>query len=262
MNARWFQFGAFCPLFRSHGEFPWREVWNIAPDNHPAYQSIVYYTKLRYRLLPYIYSLAGMTYFNDYTVMRPLVMDFMDDANVNNVGDQFMFGPSIMACPVYTYGARTRDVYLPKTCGWYDLYTGKYWENGKQTIPAPYERMPLMIREGAIIPFGPAIQYSDEKPADVITLFIYKGQDGKFTLYEDEGVNYNYEKGAYAMIPLEYNEQSGVLTIGDRQGEFNGMLKERTFNVITVSKDKPQSFDLNAKGQLVQYNGTKQTVKL
>lgn len=262
MNARWFQFGAFCPLFRSHGEFPWREVWNIAPDNHPAYQSIVYYTKLRYRLLPYIYSLAGMTYFNDYTVMRPLVMDFMDDANVNNVGDQFMFGPSIMACPVYTYGARTRDVYLPKTCGWYDLYTGKYWGNGKQTIPAPYERMPLMIREGAIIPFGPAIQYSDEKPADVITLFIYKGQDGKFTLYEDEGVNYNYEKGAYAMIPLEYNEQSGVLTIGDRQGEFNGMLKERTFNVITVSKDKPQPFDLNAKGQLVQYNGTKQTVKL
>ena len=262
LNTRWVQFGAFCPLFRSHGEFPWREVWNIAPDNHPAYQSIVYYTKLRYRLMPYIYSLAGMTYFKDYTVMRPLVMDFMTDTKVNNVGDQFMFGPSIMVCPVYTYEARTRDVYLPNTCGWYDLYTGKYLGNGQQTVPAPYERMPLMIREGAIIPFGPAIQYSDEKQADVITLFIYKGQDGKFTLYEDEGVNYNYEKGAYAMIPFDYNEKDGVLTIGDRQGEFNGMLKERTFNVITVSKDKPQPFDLNVKGRIVQYNGSKQIVKL
>lgn len=262
LNARWAQFGAFCPLFRSHGEFPWREVWNIAPDNHPAYQSIVYYTKLRYRLMPYIYSLAGMTYFNDYTVMRPLVMDFMNDTKVNNVGDQFMFGPSIMVCPVYTYEARTRDVYLPNTCGWYDLYTGKYLGNGQQTVPSPYERMPLMIREGAIIPFGPAIQYSDEKPADVITLFIYKGQNGKFTLYEDEGVNYNYEKGAYAMIPFDYNEKDGVLTIGDRQGEFNGMLKERTFNIITVSKDKPQPFDLNVKGQRIQYNGSKQIVKL
>ena len=262
MYARWFQFGAFCPLFRSHGEYPWREAWNIAPDQHPAYQSIVYYTKLRYRLLPYIYSLAGMTFFSDYTVMRPLVMDFMSDTNVNNVGDQFMFGPSIMACPVYTYGARSRDVYLPNTCGWYDLYTGKYLGNGKQTVAAPYEKMPLMVREGAIIPFGPAVQYSSEKPADVITLFIYKGQNGKFTLYEDEGVNYNYEKGAYATIPFEYNEQNGELTIGDRQGEFNGMLKERTFNVVAVSKDKPQVLDMNVKGQLVQYDGTKQIVKL
>ena len=119
-----------------------------------------------------------------------------------------------------------------------------------------------MVREGAIIPFGPAVQYSSEKPADVITLFIYKGQNGKFTLYEDEGVNYNYEKGAYATIPFEYNEQNGELTIGDRQGEFNGMLKERTFNVVAVSKDKPQVLDMNVKGQLVQYDGTKQIVKL
>ena len=262
MNTRWYQFGAFCPLFRAHGQYPFREIWNIAPEGHPAYNSVVYYTKLRYNMMPYIYSLAGMTHFNDYTIMRPLVMDFTADTNVNNISDQFMFGPSIMACPVYEYGARSREVYLPNTCGWYDFYTGKYMESGKQIVDAPYERMPLYVCEGAIIPYGPDMQYSDEKPAENITLYIYQGKDGEFTLYEDENVNYNYEKGAYAMIPFTYNDTEGTLTIGDRLGEFPGMLKERTFNVVVVSKDKPQAFDLKAKGQVVKYDGTKQVVKL
>ena len=262
LNTRWYQFGAFCPLFRAHGQYPFREIWNIAPEGHPAYNSVVYYTKLRYNMMPYIYSLAGMTHFNDYTIMRPLVMDFTADTNVNNISDQFMFGPSIMACPVYEYGARSREVYLPNTCGWYDFYTGKYMESGKQIVDAPYERMPLYVCEGAIIPYGPDMQYSDEKPAENITLYIYQGKDGEFTLYEDENVNYNYEKGAYAMIPFTYNDNEGTLTIGDRLGEFPGMLKERTFNVVVVSKDKPQAFNLKAKGQVVKYDGTKQVVKL
>ena len=262
LNTRWYQFGAFCPLFRAHGQYPFREIWNIAPEGHPAYNSVVYYTKLRYNMMPYIYSLAGMTHFNDYTIMRPLVMDFTADTNVNNISDQFMFGPSIMACPVYEYGARSREVYLPNTCGWYDFYTGKYMESGKQIVDAPYERMPLYVCEGAIIPYGPDMQYSDEKPAENITLYIYQGKDGEFTLYEDENVNYNYEKGAYAMIPFTYNDTEGTLTIGDRLGEFPGMLKERTFNVVVVSKDKPQAFNLKAKGQVVKYDGTKQVVKL
>ena len=262
LNTRWYQFGAFCPLFRAHGQYPFREIWNIAPEGHPAYNSVVYYTKLRYNMMPYIYSLAGMTHFNDYTIMRPLVMDFTADTNVNNISDQFMFGPSIMACPVYEYGARSREIYLPNTCGWYDFYTGKYMESGKQTVDAPYERIPLYVCEGSIIPYGPDMQYSDEKPAENITLYIYQGKDGEFTLYEDENVNYNYEKGAYAMIPFTYNDAEGTLTIGDRLGEFPGMLKERTFNVVVVSKDKPQVFNLKAKGQVVKYNGTKQVVKL
>lgn len=263
LNTRWYQFGAFCPLFRAHGQYPFREVWNIAPDGHPAYNSILYYTKLRYNMMPYIYSLAGMTYFNDYTIMRPLVMDFTADANVNNIGDQFMFGPAVMAAPVYEYGARSREMYFPAGCGWYDFYSGKYVDGGqKLKVDAPYERMPLYVREGAIIPYGPDMQYSSEKPASEITLYVYTGQDGAFTLYEDEGVNYNYEKGQYATIPFIYHEADATLTIGDRTGEFPGMLKERTFNIVKVSKDRPQPFDLKAKGTVVKYDGKGQSVKL
>ncbi len=263
LNTRWYQFGAFCPLFRAHGQYPFREVWNIAPESHPAYKSIVYYTDLRYRMMPYIYSLAGMTWFDDYTLMRALVMDFGRDTKVNNIGDQYMFGPALMACPVYEYGARNREVYFPETTGWYDFYTGKYITGGQQlVVDAPYERMPLFVREGAIIPYGPAMQYSDEKPADNITLYVYAGQNGSFTLYEDENVNYNYEKGKYAMIPFTFDEAARSLVIGDRQGEFPGMLTDRTFNVVLVDKTNPQPFDLSkAKGQTVQYNGVKQIVK-
>ncbi|KAA6308255.1 Alpha-xylosidase BoGH31A, partial [termite gut metagenome] len=201
LYTRWFQFGAFAPLFRSHGQFPLREVWNIAPENHPAYKSILYYTKLRYNLMPYVYSLAGMTYFNDYTIMRALVMDFGKDTHVNDIGDQYLLGPSLMVCPVYEYEARQRNVYFPATTGWYDFYTGNYISGGQSlSVNAPYDRIPLYVHEGAIIPYGPDMQYSDEKKPELITLYVYAGQNGTFTLYEDEGVNYNYEKGQYATI--------------------------------------------------------------
>ncbi len=196
LNARWYQFGSFCPLFRSHGQYPYREVFNISPEGHPAYNSMVWYDKLRYRLMPYIYSLAGVTYFNDYTIMRAMVMDFGSDLNVESIGDQYMFGPSLLVAPVYKYKARTREVYLPASCGWYDLYTGKYFTGGQKIdADAPYERMPLFVKEGSIIPVGPDIQYVDEKPADPLTLLVYTGRDCVFTLYEDEGINYNYEHG-------------------------------------------------------------------
>ena len=213
--------------------------------------------------MPYIYSLAGMTYFKDYTIMRPLVMDFMEDTGVNNVGDQFMFGPAMMVAPVYEYGARSRDVYFPKGKGWYDYYTGVF-QNGRvtKTVDAPYEQIPLYVRAGAIIPYGPEIQYSDEKPADSITLYVYKGDNGKFELYEDEMTNYNYEQGKYAVIPFEYNESTQKLTIGKRQGEFPGMLKKRVFNIVAVSKDKPQAIDFEAKGINVNYTGGRQTIQL
>ena len=237
LNTRWFQFGAFCPLYRAHGQFPFREPWEIAPEGHPAYESIVYYTRLRYRMMPYIYSLAGMTYFKDYTIMRPLVMDFMSDANVLNISDAYMFGPAFMAAPVYEYGARKRDVYFPECGGWYDFYTGKYQKGGIcRRVDAPYERMPLYVRAGSIVPFGPDMQWSDEKPADVIDVYVYQGADGEFTLYEDENVNYNYEKGACSMIDFSYDDSTRVLTVGERKGSFPGMLKERTFNIIPVSK--------------------------
>ena len=264
LNTRWYQFGAFCPLFRAHGQYPFREVWNIAPENHPAYRSILYYTQLRYRMMPYIYSLAGMTYFNDYTLMRPLVMDFGEDTHVNDISDQFMFGPALMVCPVYTYGARSREIYLPETTGWYDFYTGEYLNSGRQTVEAPYDRIPLFVREGAIMPYGPDLLYSDEKPADEILLYVYAGKDGEFTLYEDEGVNYNYEKGQYATIPFVYDEAKGMLTIGERQGEFPGMLKNRTFTVVWVNRDRPQAFGMKVDGDGIQvnYDGRKQVINL
>ena len=257
LNTRWFQFGAFCPLYRAHGQFPFREPWEIAPEGHPAYESIVYYTKLRYRLMPYIYSLAGMTYFKDYTIMRPLVMDFMADANVLNVSDTYMFGPAFMAAPVYEYGARTRDIYFPECEGWYDFYTGRYQEGGvRRIVDAPYDRMPLYVRAGSVVPFGPDMQWSDEKPADVIDLYVYQGADGSFTFYEDENVNYNYEKGAYAMIDFTYDDSMRLLSIGEYKGEFPGRLEERTFNVIPVSKDGI------GKARTVKYNGLATKVTL
>jgi alpha-D-xyloside xylohydrolase len=263
LNTRWHQFGVFAPLYRSHGQFPYREPWNIAPEGHPAYESILFYDNLRYRLMPYIYTMAGMTHFEDYTIMRPLVMDFSNDKNVLNINDQFMFGPNFMVCPVYKYGVRKRDVYFPAGTNWYDFNTSDYVKGGQTvSVDAPYGRIPLFIPEGAIIPVGPEIQYTDEKPADTITLYVYKGKNGSFNLYEDEGVNYNYEKGFHSSIPFSYNEANGVLTIGERKGEFKGMLKNRKFVIVPVSKENPKAFVYDVQGQVVNYDGHLQTISL
>ena len=263
LNTRWYQFGSFCPLFRSHGQFPFREVFNISPEGHPAYESMVYYDKLRYYLMPYIYSLAGLTYFNDYTIMRAMVMDFGSDKNVTNISDQYMFGPSLLVAPVYRYRARTREVYLPELCGWYNFYTGKYLKGGQKiTADAPYDRIPLFVKEGTILPSGPEIQYTDEKPADPLTLYVYCGKDCAFTLYEDEGVNYNYEQGACSTIKFSYNDTTGELTIGDRNGEFNGMLKSRTFRVIWISGERPVPFNPYAAPHASAiYDGTRTVIR-
>ncbi|RYY00221.1 MAG: alpha-xylosidase, partial [Gammaproteobacteria bacterium] len=149
LQTRWYQFGAFVPLFRVHGQFPFREIFNIAPENHPAYQSMLYYDKLRYRLMPYIYSLAGAAYHNNGSIMRGLVMDFPADTTVTNLNDQYLFGPSLLINPVYNYGQREREVYLPKTAGWYNFYNGQYFDGGKRIkSDAPYERMPLFVKSG------------------------------------------------------------------------------------------------------------------
>lgn len=258
LNTRWHQFGAFCPLYRSHGQFPFREIYNIAPENHPAYKTMVWYNKFRYRLMPYVYTLAGMTWHNDYTIMRPLVMDFNGDITVNNIGDQYMFGPSLMVAPVYEYKARTREVYFPAATGWYDLYSGQFLTGGEyRTVDAPYEKMPLYVREGAILPFGPEITSTAEKAADPVTLYVYTGRDGAFTLYEDEGVNYDYEKGEFSTIPITWDDAAGKLTIGARKGSWDGMPETRTFNVMWISKEQPQAFDLSAVPRAsVTYDGT------
>lgn len=263
LNTRWYQFGAFAPLFRAHGQFPYREPWNIAPEGHPAFQSILYYTKLRYSLMPYIYTLAGKTYWEDYTIMRPLVMDFQHDKMVKNMSDQFMFGPSMMVCPVYEYQARSREVYFPEGTIWYDFYTGKSIQGGqKLTVEAPYDKIPLYVRGGSIIPVGPEIQYTDEKPADQLILYVYAGQDGEFTLYEDEGTNYDYENGDFSKINFSYEKANHTLTIGDRIGEYKDMLKTREFIIVPITAGVSQSEALNHQGKKVVYNGKQQTLSL
>ncbi|MBQ9499313.1 MAG: DUF5110 domain-containing protein, partial [Bacteroidaceae bacterium] len=264
LQTRWNQFGCFIPLYRAHGQWPLREAFNIAPENHPAYQSIVWYHKLRYHLMPYLYSMAGWVHLNDYTMMRALVMDFGADRQVLNIKDQWMFGPSLMACPVSEYQARSRSVYFPSQQGWYDLHTGEFIQGGQhKEVEAPYERIPVFVPEGSILPFGPAMEWSEEKPAELINLYVYAGKDGSFTLYEDEGTNYNYEQGDYATINIRYDDAARKLTIGKRDGSFEGMLQNRRFNVVLVSKEAPRALNMESpQGTMVEYHGEEVSVSL
>ena len=255
LQTRWHQFGTFVPLFRTHGQAPRRELWNIAPEGSPAYESILWYMRLRYRLMPYLYSLAAAVSFDGYTLMRALPMDYPDDPEVRDLDDQWMFGPALMPCPVSEYGARSRSVYFPMGL-WYDFYTGEPMAGGKRfTMPAPYERIPLYVRAGSIIPFGPEMQWSDEKPADNIRLYVYAGADAAFTLYEDDGLTYAYEKGACARISIRWEDATHTLTIGAREGSFPGMLQSRNFTVVVVDRDHPHAYDPDADGEMIPYDG-------
>ncbi|HEX4054570.1 MAG TPA: TIM-barrel domain-containing protein [Tepidisphaeraceae bacterium] len=257
LNTRWFEFGAFCPMLRVHGEFPYREMWEFGGDSSSAYQAQLKFDRLRYRLLPYIYSLAGAVTLHSGTMMRGLAMDFPGDSTARRISDQFMFGPALLVNPVTEYRARSRQVYLPQGTGWYDFWSGTGVDGG-QTIAAdaPYDSIPLYVRAGSIIPFGPDIQYTNEKKADPIALYVYQGADGDFTLYEDDGLTYSCEKGAYSLIPIHWNDDAKTLTIGKRQGSFNGMLTQRTFNVIFASRQKRVGFSFSPQPEKsMRYTG-------
>jgi alpha-D-xyloside xylohydrolase len=264
LNTRWFQFATFVPLLRVHGEFPYREMWYFGGESHPAFQTMLKFDRLRYRLLPYTYSLAGGVTQAGGTIMRGLVMDFRNDAKAREIGDQYMFGPSLLINPVTTYKARSRSVYLPQSAGWYDWWTGKMFAGG-QTIEAaaPYESMPLYVRAGSIIPIGPELQYTAEKPPDPLTLYVYAGAAGAFTLYEDEGLNYNYERGEFTRTLLQWDDATRTLTIGKRQGLFAGMLTQRTFEVVLISKMKPIGFSFTPRvDRTVHYDGKELKIRL
>ena len=264
LNTRWYQFGAFCPLFRVHGQYPFREIFNMAPVEHPAYQSMLFYDKLRYRLMPYIYTLAGNTYRIDYTIMRALIMDFPGDKKVLNIGDQYMFGPSIMVCPVYHYKARSREVYLPAGQGWYDFYTGQFFEGGQTiTANAPYERIPLFVKEGSLIPIGPEVEYALQSKNDDITLLIYQGADAIFDLYEDENVNYNYEKGDFGLLTFSYSVNDQKLKIERQQGKFEGMPESRKIEIVVVGKNNKVGYsNIDFTFEKVNYQGEELVIPL
>jgi alpha-D-xyloside xylohydrolase len=253
--VRWFEYGTFCPIFRLHGTRTTNqnELWSYGPE---AQQILTSFDRLRYRLMPYIYSLAWRTTSEGYTPMRPLVMDFLADVRARNTGEQFLFGPAILVNPVTEPGAIARHLYLPKS-KWYDFWTGAATEGGRAIdAAAPLDRIPLFVRAGSLVPMGPDVEYAAEKPADPIELRVYPGADGSFLLYEDENDTYDYEKGAYATIAFYWDDAKRTLTIGDRKGSFTGMLENRTFQIVFVGEGHGAGIAPTVQpDKVVQYSG-------
>ena len=261
LYTRWFEFGVFCPIFRTHGHRAndTNEIFSYGPQ----VPTLISWDKFRYRLLPYIYSLAWRVTSQDYTPMRPLVMDWRTNEKVREIGDQYLFGPSIMVNPVTQDGATSRSVYLPPAAGWYDFWTGEELK-GDQTLlaAAPLDRMPLYVKAGSILPLGPAVEYAMEAPDAPLELRIYRGVDADFTLYEDEGDTYDYEKGEHAIIPLHWDDATSTLTIGARQGSYPGMAPNRKFRVVLVRPANGTGMNEASANREVDYSGSAVSVTL
>jgi len=268
LNTRWFEYATFLPLMRVHGQAPVREMWQFGGDTSTAYKAMLKFDQLRYRMLPYVYSLAGAVTQRAGTIMRPLVMDFRNDTTAREVVDQYMFGPAFLVAPVTTYKATSRSVYLPSTTGgWYLFWTGAAAAGGASvSANAPFDAMPVYVRAGSIVPLGPDLQYTGEKAEDPITLYVYGGADSSFTLYEDQGTTFDYENSAFSEIPLQWTDASKTLKIGDRKGSFTGMLASRTFQVIRVGADKAVGYPASAAAEkadkTVTYTGSAVDVTL
>lgn len=258
--TRWFQFGTFSPIFRIHGKGEralFSSNWDAATK-----AILLNYDNLRYRLLPYNYSLGWKVTSENYTIMRSLAFDFKDDEGIRNIPDQYMFGPAFLVNPVTEAKQTTRKVYLPKSANWYDFWTGKLIKGG-QTLdaPAPIETLPLYVKAGSIVPMGPYLQYATEKVSDPIELRIYAGADADFVLYEDENDTYNYEQGKYSTIAMNWNDATKTLTIKKRQGDFPGMVKDRTFRVVLVNGKNGAGIAPAKQAEEVKYSGEEIKIK-
>ena len=238
LYVRWMQFAAFTPMMRSHGTDIKREIYQFGKRGEWAFDVQEKYINLRYSLLPYIYSTSWDVSKNNGTFMRALVMDFSQDKNVWNIDNEYMFGQSFLVNPVTEKGKEEQDVYLPGGSDWFDFWTNEKTTGGiTVTKKTMIDIIPLYVKAGSIIPFGPKVQFATEKKWDNLELRIYPGADGTFTLYEDENDNYNYEKGAYTEILLTWNNDTKTLTIGNRKGNFKGMLKNRKFTIKRIDGD-------------------------
>jgi alpha-D-xyloside xylohydrolase len=257
LNTRWFEYATFLPLLRVHGQAPVREMWEFGGEQSSSYQAQLKFDRLRYRLQPYLYSLAGKVSHESGTLLRPLVMDFPNDPTARAVADQFLLGPALMVSPVSQYQVRSRSVYLPAS-GWYDFWTGAAVAGAQRvTAPAPYDAIPVHVRAGSIVPLGPELAYTGEKASDPIVLYVYAGADGAFSLYEDDGLTYGYERGELSRIPITWADATRTLTLGERQGSFPGMLAARTFEVVLVSAATPIGFSFTPSAQRVlAYSGS------
>lgn len=259
--TRWYQWGAFNPIFRMHGYQTETEPWKYGQRVENNMRKML---NLRYRLLPYIYSEAWQITKNGSTMMRPMIMDFNGDTAAINRQYQYMFGKALMVTPVTEPGISEWNVYLPKSAKWYNFWTGDEYKGGQVIkTEAPLDKIPLFVKSGSIVPVGKPIQYAGEKKADTLEIRIYAGANGEFVLYEDEGDSYNYEKGAYTTITFTWNDAKKTLMIGDRKGSFAGMLTGRKFNIIRVGKDKGRGIGVAGKvDKVVAYKGDKISIKL
>jgi alpha-D-xyloside xylohydrolase len=287
LYVRWMQYGLFCPIFRSHGADAPREIWQFGKKGEPVYDAIEKQIRLRYRLIPYLYSIAWQVTSNNDSYMRPLFADFAADRQVWNMTDEFMFGHSILACPIidpqYTEekivrtdamtGWDRNDVrsqkeegrsidftatksavkYLPKGASWYDFWTGKRYKGGQNvTLQTTLDRVLMFVRAGSILPLGPEMQYVGEKTWGNLEIRVYPGADGTFTLYEDEGDSYRYEQGIYSTITFRWDNKAGTLTIADRQGNYPGMLQQRQFS-ITLPDGRQKTVNYDGHSQKVTF---------
>lgn len=282
LYTRWFQYGTFLPMQRSHGSGVKKEIYNLGKKGDWVYDSEEKYINLRYALLPYLYSTGWQVTDNAGSFLRALFMDFNEDQKVHNISNQYMFGKAFLVTPVtrnmYVFSDKeqwkdpyedfsktgTQDVYLPKGTKWFDFWTGEALNGGQLvTKEVPIDIIPLYVRAGSIVPFGPKVQYSTEKKWNNLEIRIYPGADGEFVLYEDENDNYNYEKGAYSIIKFTWDDAKRTLNIADREGTFPGMLKSRKFNIVVVNKENGTGSVQSTKfTKSVSYGGKKKSVKL
>lgn len=262
LYTRWFEFGVFCPIFRTHGHRSndTNEIFSYGPQ----VPTLVAYDRLRYRLLPYLYSLAWRITSEDYTIMRPLIMDWRTDEKVREIGDEFLFGPSILVSPVTQQGATSRPVYLPAAAGWYDFWTGERLHGDRRIqAQAPLDRIPLYVKAGSILPLGPEVEYAMQATDSPLTLRIYRGANAIFNLYEDEGDTYNYEKGAHSMIPISWDEATSTLTVGARQGSYPGMSATRSFRVMLAGPGQGVGAQTATDaGREIRYDGSAASIVL
>jgi alpha-D-xyloside xylohydrolase len=257
--VRWFEFSTFCPILRVHGFRTATEMWKWPL----AYKYLLKYDQFRYRMLPYLYSEGWRVSDIGYTLMRPLVMDFQKDRDVYNVDSQYMFGSAFMVAPV-TQPLDQRSVYLPRGTKWTNFWTGESLDGGRRfMVKAPLDEIPLFIHSGTILPLGPVMQYASQRPEDPIELRIYAGENGTFTLYEDQNDGYGYEKGLCATIQFEWNDRAKTLTVEDRQGDFPGMIRARKFLVVLVRPHYGVGLDQTSRpDRVISYTGSKVTVQV
>jgi alpha-D-xyloside xylohydrolase len=258
--TRWYQWGAFNPIFRIHGYQSETEPWKYGQQVEDNMRKML---NLRYRLLPYIYSEAWQITKNGSTLMRPLVMDFNDDTAAMNQRFEYMFGNAFLVTPITEPDVNEWKVYLPKSATWYNFWTGERFDGGYTTnTPAPMDIIPLFVKSGSIIPMGKFIQFAGQKPEDTLEIRIYQGANGRFELYEDEGDNYNYEKGKFTIVPLSWDNGKSTLTIGAREGAYPGMLDERTFNIVIVNGNRGTGVEVSSTfDKKISYEGKKIVVR-